>query len=661
MPTYPIHHGITLASGSEIENVVVETLANDPSPLVTGRVWYNSTTGSLKVALGNPAAACELACGADVDSAIAALKTDLEGQLAILDGNTYSKTETDAAITASVDALVSGAPGLLDTLNELAAAIGDDANFVTTIQSQIAAEAATARAAEGVLQGNIDAEATRAGLAEAANASNIIAEALARATADGNLGSLTTSAQGNLVDAVNEVNSDITALQNEVNTTQAGSGLDTTGSYVPHEQGSSSFISTATSLHDCDLKLDAQTATNTTAIAQEVSDRSAAFVTEIAARGAADAVLQGQIDSNDTDIATANTNIATNVADIATNAAAIAVNAANIISHDATMQNELDATQAGAGLAASGAYSANAAMVYIGAATDLADADEKLDAQAKVNADAIAAETTARGNADNAITAVTTANTNANTATQAELDAVEAAAGLGTNGSYSANVSANFIAGATTLVAADDLLDAQVKVNTDGLATETAARILADSGLQTSITANASSAAANAASISAETTRATAAEGVNAGNIATNVTSIATNATAISTETTRAGNAETSLATDITTEATARSNADAALQILVDSNTSAIGAQNLSIRGDYNATVYTYQSGASSLVHAIPHNLNSTFVEISVFMFSGGKWQNDIALIEEVDANNLTITMTDSRDVKVVVRSAADI
>jgi len=38
-----------------------------------------------------------------------------------------------AEITAAVDALIDGAPGTLDTLNEIAAAIGDDADFVTTV------------------------------------------------------------------------------------------------------------------------------------------------------------------------------------------------------------------------------------------------------------------------------------------------------------------------------------------------------------------------------------------------------------------------------------------------------------------------------------------------------------------------------------------------
>lgn len=49
---------------------------------------------------------------------------------------TYTKTEVDAQIDAVIDA----APGALDTLNELAAALNDDPNFATTVTNQIAAK-----------------------------------------------------------------------------------------------------------------------------------------------------------------------------------------------------------------------------------------------------------------------------------------------------------------------------------------------------------------------------------------------------------------------------------------------------------------------------------------------------------------------------------------
>lgn len=44
----------------------------------------------------------------------------------------YSSTKTDAQIAAATAALVASAPGTLNTLDELAAALGDDANFAAT-------------------------------------------------------------------------------------------------------------------------------------------------------------------------------------------------------------------------------------------------------------------------------------------------------------------------------------------------------------------------------------------------------------------------------------------------------------------------------------------------------------------------------------------------
>ena len=58
---------------------------------------------------------------------------------------------------------------------------------------------------------------------------------------------------------------------------------------------------------------------------------------------------------------------------------------------DAALQTELDNTQAGAGLGVDGSYTANATTNYIATATSLVGADEALDAQAKANADEIAA------------------------------------------------------------------------------------------------------------------------------------------------------------------------------------------------------------------------------------------------------------------------------
>lgn len=53
-------------------------------------------------------------------------------------GTNTTQVATTAFVKAAVDAVVDAAPGALDTLNELAAALGDDASFSTTVTNSIA-------------------------------------------------------------------------------------------------------------------------------------------------------------------------------------------------------------------------------------------------------------------------------------------------------------------------------------------------------------------------------------------------------------------------------------------------------------------------------------------------------------------------------------------
>jgi len=75
---------------------------------------------------------------ARADARITASNTD-----ALSEGSNnlyYTDARADARAQLKVDALVDAAPGTLDTLNELAAALGDDPNFATTTANNIAAK-----------------------------------------------------------------------------------------------------------------------------------------------------------------------------------------------------------------------------------------------------------------------------------------------------------------------------------------------------------------------------------------------------------------------------------------------------------------------------------------------------------------------------------------
>ena len=92
-----------------------------------------------------------------------------------------------ATNAAAIEALTNGAPELLNTLNELADAIGDDENFATTVTNQIAAETTARQASDVTLQSNIDSEAAARSAADTTLQSNIDSEEAARIAADNTL------------------------------------------------------------------------------------------------------------------------------------------------------------------------------------------------------------------------------------------------------------------------------------------------------------------------------------------------------------------------------------------------------------------------------------------------------------------------------------------
>src|SRR5690606_3729 len=53
----------------------------------------------------------------------------------------YTKGEVDGQISGAIADLLNGAPGALDTLSELAAALGNDEDFATTVTNALAQKA----------------------------------------------------------------------------------------------------------------------------------------------------------------------------------------------------------------------------------------------------------------------------------------------------------------------------------------------------------------------------------------------------------------------------------------------------------------------------------------------------------------------------------------
>jgi hypothetical protein len=158
------------------------TPGNKPVSLQQGQIAFNLVDKLLFVGDGsNTITYQDGTTTAAVNNGLGYFETDLDISTALDAANSY----TDQQIAALVDS----APNLLNTLNELAAAIGDDANFVTTItqsvanvQSNLDAEAARATAAEGVLTAALNSEVSRAQSAEGVLAADLATE-VARAQA----------------------------------------------------------------------------------------------------------------------------------------------------------------------------------------------------------------------------------------------------------------------------------------------------------------------------------------------------------------------------------------------------------------------------------------------------------------------------------------------
>ena len=113
-----------------------------------GSVAITSTAAELNLLDGVTATTAELNY---VDGVTSAIQTQLDTKSPIASptftgtpaaptagaGTNTTQLATTAFVQTAVSATIDGAPGALDTLNELAAALGDDANFSTTITNLI--------------------------------------------------------------------------------------------------------------------------------------------------------------------------------------------------------------------------------------------------------------------------------------------------------------------------------------------------------------------------------------------------------------------------------------------------------------------------------------------------------------------------------------------
>ena len=134
----------------------------------------------------------------DKTSVVAAINeanTNAQAGPAINDAGTsttdvLSANQIDSRIAAANDALVGGAPGMLDTLGEISAALSDNPNAITAIETQAAnntTAAATAQTTADNAQISADAASTAAGTAQTTADGASTAAGAAQTLADSNV------------------------------------------------------------------------------------------------------------------------------------------------------------------------------------------------------------------------------------------------------------------------------------------------------------------------------------------------------------------------------------------------------------------------------------------------------------------------------------------
>ncbi|MDC7675376.1 hypothetical protein [Asticcacaulis machinosus] len=74
---------------------------------------------------------------ANLDTVAASIGAQIDDAAVASTSKTWSVTKISNQIAAAVNSVISSAPGALDTLDELAAALGDDANFAANITTAL--------------------------------------------------------------------------------------------------------------------------------------------------------------------------------------------------------------------------------------------------------------------------------------------------------------------------------------------------------------------------------------------------------------------------------------------------------------------------------------------------------------------------------------------
>ena len=181
---------------------------------------------------------------------VVGLSLDGDGDLVGPDTN---KVATQSYVSTAISNLVNGAPGILDTLDEIAQSIGDDANFATTVANLV-------NSVESSAGLNSDGSYTSPGGTYLGS----------ETTLKGGLSTLDSSLSSAVTSLTSSISSNVSSLEGKINTVEASVGLAADGSYTAFS--GSNYMDTATSITGALEDLDAQAKTNADAIASNDTD-----------------------------------------------------------------------------------------------------------------------------------------------------------------------------------------------------------------------------------------------------------------------------------------------------------------------------------------------------------------------------------------------------
>lgn len=132
---------------NELQNAVLQNVPS-PSGGVAGQIVYDTAAGAVFVSNGTSYsrvgltadgstitdAGGTISVGSIAISKVTGLQTELNSKLEAADLSGYA---TETYVTTAIGNVIDSAPAALDTLNELAEALGDDPNFAGTITTEL--------------------------------------------------------------------------------------------------------------------------------------------------------------------------------------------------------------------------------------------------------------------------------------------------------------------------------------------------------------------------------------------------------------------------------------------------------------------------------------------------------------------------------------------